>query len=79
MDSVYLTYCFIGMKELVSDKLTEHPDTINILARMNVYQEVILAFLYRTLGLSVIINSSLNSYTALQYILIKSVINNIIC
>ncbi|XP_059176524.1 probable C-mannosyltransferase DPY19L3 [Physella acuta] len=41
-----------GMKELVSDKLTEHPDTINILARMNVYQEVILAFLYRTLGIS---------------------------
>merc|ERR1719239_226738 len=28
-----------GVKELTQDKLTEHPDTINILERMNIYQE----------------------------------------
>ncbi len=30
------------------DNLTEHPSTINVLARMNVYQEVVLAAIYRT-------------------------------
>ncbi|CAL1537448.1 unnamed protein product [Lymnaea stagnalis] len=42
-----------GLQDLTEDTLTEHPDTINILARMNIYQEVILAFIYRTLQLKV--------------------------
>uniref|UniRef100_A0A1I8FDB3 GPI mannosyltransferase 2 n=1 Tax=Macrostomum lignano TaxID=282301 RepID=A0A1I8FDB3_9PLAT len=29
------------------DNSTEHPDTINVLSRMNIYQEVLLALLYR--------------------------------
>lgn len=37
-----------GLRSLVYDNITEHPSTINILARMNIYQEVFLAFLYRT-------------------------------
>ena len=42
--------CFCtGVHDLVYDKLTEYPDTINILERMNIYQEVILAALYRIL------------------------------
>ncbi|KAH9490912.1 hypothetical protein Btru_039781, partial [Bulinus truncatus] len=40
-----------GIKELTEDKFTEHPDTINILARMNIYQEAILAVLYRTFNI----------------------------
>ncbi|KAL8615466.1 hypothetical protein ACOMHN_053802 [Nucella lapillus] len=35
-----------GVQELMSDRLTEYPDTINILERMNVYQEVVLAAVY---------------------------------
>ena len=31
------------------DKLTEYPDKINVLERMNIYQEVILAAIYRIL------------------------------
>ena len=42
------------------DKLTEYPDTINVLERMNIYQEVILAALYRILpaGLQVCVDIS---------------------
>uniref|UniRef100_A0A1I8JBA3 C-mannosyltransferase DPY19L3 n=2 Tax=Macrostomum lignano TaxID=282301 RepID=A0A1I8JBA3_9PLAT len=36
-----------GLFELVRDNSTEHPDTINVLSRMNIYQEVLLALLYR--------------------------------
>ena len=32
----------------MNDNLTEHPTPINVLARMNIYQEVLLAALYRT-------------------------------
>ncbi|KAI8792141.1 C-mannosyltransferase DPY19L3 isoform X1 [Biomphalaria glabrata] len=39
-----------GIRDLTEDKLTEHPDTVNILARMNIYQEVILAFIYRNIN-----------------------------
>lgn len=39
---------------MTQDRLTEHPDVINVLARMNVYQEVVLAALYRTLPIKVI-------------------------
>ncbi|KAK7108661.1 protein C-mannosyl-transferase DPY19L3-like [Littorina saxatilis] len=38
-----------GIHDLMNDQLTEYPDTINILERMNVYQEVILAALYKIL------------------------------
>ncbi|XP_076444676.1 protein C-mannosyl-transferase DPY19L3-like [Babylonia areolata] len=41
-----------GVQELMSDRLTEYPDTINILERMNVYQEVILAAIYKLLPAS---------------------------
>uniref|UniRef100_K1PWP7 Dpy-19-like protein 3 n=1 Tax=Magallana gigas TaxID=29159 RepID=K1PWP7_MAGGI len=38
-----------GLHSLVYDNVTEHPDTINVLERMNVYQEVVLSVLYRIL------------------------------
>jgi hypothetical protein len=33
---------------LLQDRLSEHPDTINAMARFNIYPEVIVGFLYRT-------------------------------
>lgn len=36
-----------GINSLIHDNITEHPDCINVLARMNIYQEVTLAILYR--------------------------------
>ena len=42
-------FCFLGVADLISDNHTEHGRTINILARMNIYQEVVLAALYKTL------------------------------
>lgn len=38
-----------GLHSLVYDNVTEHPDTINVFERMNVYQEVVLSVLYRIL------------------------------
>lgn len=44
----------LGIHSLTHDNITEHPDNINVLARMNIYQEVFLAVIYRTLpGLQV--------------------------
>ncbi|XP_069757847.1 protein C-mannosyl-transferase DPY19L3 isoform X2 [Narcine bancroftii] len=40
-----------GLKELLYDNKTESRRTINLLKRMNIYQEVILSILYRTLSL----------------------------
>ncbi|XP_041353948.1 probable C-mannosyltransferase DPY19L3 [Gigantopelta aegis] len=40
-----------GIQSLIHDNLTEYPSTINILERMNIYQEVFLAVMYRTLGI----------------------------
>ncbi|XP_041048368.1 probable C-mannosyltransferase DPY19L3 isoform X2 [Carcharodon carcharias] len=40
-----------GLKELVYDNKTESRRTINLLKRMNIYQEVILSILYRILSL----------------------------
>ncbi|GAB1605595.1 probable C-mannosyltransferase DPY19L3 isoform X1 [Argonauta hians] len=37
-----------GISSLTRDNLTEHPSTINVLERMNIYQEVVLAGIYRT-------------------------------
>jgi len=44
-----LVYIFQGVRDLTQDKITEHPSTINVLARMNIYQEVLLAAVYRLL------------------------------
>ncbi|KAK3802800.1 hypothetical protein RRG08_012314 [Elysia crispata] len=44
---------FQGLQNLREDTLTEHPDTINVLERMNIYQEVMLAAVYRLSGISV--------------------------
>jgi len=38
---------FQGVRDLTRDNMTEHPSTINILSRMNIYQEVLLAAVYR--------------------------------
>lgn len=38
-----------GLKELIHDNLTESKRTINLLQRMNIYQEVFLSVLYRLL------------------------------
>ncbi|XP_067854079.1 protein C-mannosyl-transferase DPY19L3 [Heptranchias perlo] len=40
-----------GLKELLYDNKTESRRTINLLKRMNIYQEVILSILYRMLSL----------------------------
>ena len=42
-----------GLYELTHDNMTEHPSTINVLERMNIYQEVILSILYRILPIKV--------------------------
>ncbi|GFO42188.1 Dpy-19-like protein 3 [Plakobranchus ocellatus] len=36
-----------GIQALRNDRLTEHPDTINVLERMNIYEEVVLATVYK--------------------------------
>ena len=36
-----------GLSSLMRDNLTEHPETINVIERMNIYQEVVLAVMYR--------------------------------
>ncbi|XP_071112978.1 protein C-mannosyl-transferase DPY19L3-like [Haliotis cracherodii] len=43
-----------GIYDLIHDKVTEHPSVINILERMNVYQEVVLAIMYRVLGVKML-------------------------
>ncbi|XP_078694260.1 protein C-mannosyl-transferase DPY19L3-like isoform X2 [Branchiostoma floridae x Branchiostoma belcheri] len=40
-----------GLYELVHDNITEHGKTINILERFNIYQEVVMALMYRILSL----------------------------
>ncbi|CAI9579017.1 unnamed protein product [Staurois parvus] len=40
-----------GISDLISDNKTESMRTINILERMNVYQELVLAVIYRTFNL----------------------------
>ncbi|CAG5129525.1 unnamed protein product, partial [Candidula unifasciata] len=40
------------IQRLTVNESTQHPEAINILARMNIYQEVILATLYRQFGIS---------------------------
>ena len=55
---VKLVHCdlfsiILGLHQLTHDNVTEHPDTINILERMNIYQEVILSIMYRILPIKV--------------------------
>ena len=38
---------FSGMHSVKYDNLTEHPRTMNVMARMNIYQEIFLATAYR--------------------------------
>ncbi|XP_053396813.1 probable C-mannosyltransferase DPY19L3 isoform X1 [Mercenaria mercenaria] len=40
-----------GLYAITHDNLTEHPSTINVLERMNIYQEIVLSILYRILPL----------------------------
>ena len=47
--NVYHVKLVVGLYELTHDNLTEHLHTVNLLARFNIYQEVFLAVLYRTL------------------------------
>lgn len=44
---------FPGLSELIHDNLTESKRTINLLQRMNIYQEVFLSILYRLLPIQV--------------------------
>ena len=43
----------LGIYDVMHDNRTEHLRTINILERFNIYQEVILAALYRILPIQV--------------------------
>uniref|UniRef100_A0A673H1F4 Probable C-mannosyltransferase DPY19L3 n=1 Tax=Sinocyclocheilus rhinocerous TaxID=307959 RepID=A0A673H1F4_9TELE len=52
MYHIYQVVCvlvFTGLYELIHDNTTESKRTINILQRMNIYQEVFLSILYRIL------------------------------
>ena len=49
MNHSWPVFFLSGIGQLVEDKLTEFPDTINVLARMNVYQEMVLATIYRAM------------------------------
>lgn len=44
-----------GLYELTHDNQTEHPSTINVLARMNIYQEVVLSIFYRILPIKTLL------------------------
>lgn len=46
-------FVFPGLYELMHDNTTESKRTINILQRMNIYQEVFLSILYRILHIQV--------------------------
>ncbi|KAL3883925.1 hypothetical protein ACJMK2_030151 [Sinanodonta woodiana] len=62
-----------GLYELTHDNLTEHPSTINVLERMNIYQEVILSILYRLLPIKTLLEPIyfyINSIFALHAMLI---------
>ena len=51
---VYLCVCVLpGLSDLIHDNLTESKRTINLLQRMNIYQEVFLSVLYRLLPIQV--------------------------
>lgn len=50
-------FVFAGLKEMIHDNLTESKRTINLLQRMNIYQEVFLSVLYRLLPIQVIQHS----------------------
>lgn len=43
----------LGLSDLIHDNLTESKRTINLLQRMNIYQEVFLSVLYRLLPIQV--------------------------
>jgi hypothetical protein len=50
LSGMQLTLCVLfyqGIDDLMHDNKTEHLRTINILERFNIYQEVILAVLYK--------------------------------
>jgi hypothetical protein len=46
----FMYHLLKGFRDLMHDNITEHPSTINVLARMNIYQEVTLAAIYRSLS-----------------------------
>lgn len=48
-----------ALKNLLSDKLTEAPNEINLLQRLNIYQEVFLALLYKVVSNFFVIESIL--------------------
>lgn len=54
---VCVNFVFAGLKEMIHDNLTESKRTINLLQRMNIYQEVFLSVLYRLLPIQVIQHS----------------------
>lgn len=55
---LFLSYC-TGLHDLMYDNKTESMRTINILERMNVYQEVFLSILYRIFHIKVSVNYKL--------------------
>ena len=52
---------FLGLSDLIHDNLTESKRTINLLQRMNIYQEVFLSVLYRLLPIQVTHHSAVSS------------------
>ncbi|XP_035692785.1 probable C-mannosyltransferase DPY19L3 [Branchiostoma floridae] len=64
-----------GLYELVHDNITEHGKTINILERFNIYQEVVMALLYRLLSLQKIVQPVyfyINAVFGLHAVLVMS-------
>lgn len=53
-------FVFLGLSDLIHDNLTESKRTINLLQRMNIYQEVFLSVLYRLLPIQVTHHSAVS-------------------
>lgn len=51
---ICMSLLILGVHDLMVDNKTEHLRTINILERFNIYQEVILAIIYRVTSLKVL-------------------------
>ena len=57
----------VGIYDVMHDNRTEHLRTINILERFNIYQEVILAALYRILPIQVCLKFLFFSNSIVDY------------
>ena len=60
------------MHALIYDNLTEHTVTMNVLERMNIYQEVILGILYRSIPFIKVSHKEINFLNYENVLMMKS-------